>query len=393
MTVDFNNKKSNKYNKNKNKNTKHNNKINNNITNNNNNNNNNTYYYKPSIIQIFNVQIGERSFCLSSESLNNDAPNFFTAAFFGYFSEAKSTNIFIERDPTYFSMIIRYLRGYEVDWPINEKTSMKNLLADVKYYGFERLQNLLEEIYEKNFPENVIPWKILTYASESDPVVAINVKDVELARWNSQSLIYDTSKVLKTKKPLINNGEGDNSDSDDTLAEVNANNDDVTANAAADDNNANDGQNDNANNVIVPDPDKCLYRLEIHGKDASATVTSNWNNGIKFENFTLKDSEEEKIFCKLTESFRTPEGSLNLTPSLKLPFLKDACIEIDGSKYYTYNDLSTYFGVPTRGKPLYFEEIVVRIDEGVFLMRARARTIPFYYASQPFVHSVQSRKI
>jgi hypothetical protein len=389
---EFNNrsKKSNKSNKNKS--FRHN-KFNNNDNENVKNNHNNYNYSK---IHTYNVQIGESKFCLTSESLKRDAPNFFTAAFFGYFSESKTTSIFIERDPIYFSIIVRYLRGYEVDWPVNDKISMNNLLSDVKYYGFEKLQILLEEMYEKNFPEKIIPWKVLTYASEGEPVVVVNIKDVELVRWNSHSLIYDTNPILKNNKSNEDGQESDNSNNsanNNTLAEDNENND-VAVNTAADNDDVNNENNDqnNVDDIIKPNPEKGLYRLEIHGRDALATVTFNLNNGIKFENLTLKDSTEDKIFRTLTESFRTSEGSLTLTPSLKLPYLKDACIEIDGSKYYNYNDLSTYCGVTTKGKPLYFEEIVIRIDDGVFLMRARAWTIPFYYASQPFVCPVKSRK-
>jgi hypothetical protein len=365
--------------------------------------NNNGHKYnttkKINRILTYNIKIGENNFCLSSDSLNSDAPNFFTAAFFGYFSEAETTSIFIERDPIYFSMIVRYLRGYEVDWPINEKTSMINLLADVKYYGFEKLQYLLEELYEENFPEKVLPWKIVSYAFENDPVVAVNIKDVEFERWDSHSMIYDVNPILKTKKPSVNDdGASDNA----TLTENHAdeNNDDVTNNNVTDntdntDNAAADATNneqDNADKVIEPNSEKGLYRLEVHGRNALATVTSNWNNGIKFEKFALKNPVEEETFSTLTKSFRTPEGSFNLSPSLKLPFLKDACVEIDGSKYYTYNELSTYFGTTSRSRPLYFEEFVVRIDDdGAFLIKARACTISSYYASQPFVHSVRSR--
>uniref|UniRef100_U9UKU9 Potassium channel tetramerisation-type BTB domain-containing protein n=3 Tax=Rhizophagus irregularis TaxID=588596 RepID=U9UKU9_RHIID len=393
------NKKSNKHNKNKG--LGHNNNINNNNNNENINNNNiniNNYFEKYSKIQTYNIQVGESKFCLTSESLSRDAPNFFTAAFFGYFSESKTTSIFIERDPIYFSMMVRYLRGYEVDWPANDKITMNNLLADVKYYGFEKLQILLEDIYEKNFPENIIPWKVLTYASESEPIVAINIKDIELARWNSHSLIYDTNPILKKNKPLTNEdgqegGNNDDSTNDNTLAEDNTTNDENENNVINNDATANNNDQNNVDNIIKPNPDKGLYRLEIHGRDALATVTSNLNNGVKFENLTLKDSADDKIFRALTESFRTSEGSLTLTPSLKLPYLKGSCVEIDGTKYYNYNDLSAYCGVTTKGKPLYFEEIVIRIDDGAFLMRARAWTIPSYYASQPFVCPVKSRKV
>ncbi|CAH1757813.1 3613_t:CDS:2 [Entrophospora sp. SA101] len=285
--------------------------------------------------RYYDIKIGEKSFFLSSESLNNDAPNFFTAAFFGYFQESNTSKIFIERDPTYFDMIVRYLRGYEVDWPFHDKTEMKNLLADVRFYGFGNLQIILEEVFEQNFPKVVIPWKIITYAPENEPVLAINIKDIE-----------------------------------------------------------------------------GLYKLEIHGKDAFATVTSKWSNGIKFENFAFKNADEERTFKVLTESFRINNNnthsthnntnsndnahiddvsSLTLSPSLKLPFLKDSCIEIDNQKYHSYNDLSAYFGT-TKGKPLYFEELVIRIDRRVYLMRAKAWTAPSYYASRPFIQPVNHKQ-
>ncbi|CAJ0640566.1 1650_t:CDS:2 [Entrophospora sp. SA101] len=318
--------------------------------------------------RYYDIKIGEKSFFLSSESLNNDAPNFFTAAFFGYFQESNTSKIFIERDPTYFDMIVRYLRGYEVDWPFHDKTEMKNLLADVRFYGFGNLQIILEEVFEQNFPKVVIPWKIITYAPENEPVLAINIKDIELRRWDGKNLIYDTNPILKKK---IN-----------TIIQIESN------------------------------VERGLYKLEIHGKDAFATVTSKWSNGIKFENFAFKNADEERTFKVLTESFRINNNnthsthnntnsndnahiddvsSLTLSPSLKLPFLKDSCIEIDNQKYHSYNDLSAYFGT-TKGKPLYFEELVIRIDRRVYLMRAKAWTAPSYYASRPFIQPVNHKQ-
>ncbi|CAJ0900683.1 3394_t:CDS:2 [Entrophospora sp. SA101] len=361
--------------------------------------------------RYYDIKIGEKSFFLSSESLNNDAPNFFTAAFFGYFQESNTSKIFIERDPTYFDMIVRYLRGYEVDWPFHDKTEMKNLLADVRFYGFGNLQIILEEVFEQNFPKVVIPWKIITYAPENEPVLAINIKDIELRRWDGKNLIYDTNPILKKK---INTSENTLTDNNVTDNNNNVNVDDN--NTDSEDDNSTDSEDDNNVNhqviQIESNVERGLYKLEIHGKDAFATVTSKWSNGIKFENFAFKNADEERTFKVLTESFRINNNnthsthnntnsndnahiddvsSLTLSPSLKLPFLKDSCIEIDNQKYHSYNDLSAYFGT-TKGKPLYFEELVIRIDRRVYLMRAKAWTAPSYYASRPFIQPVNHKQ-
>src|SRR5207248_3137812 len=152
------------------------------------NNNNNTKSNKSPT--YYEINIGEKSFFLSPDSLNNDSPNFFTAAFFGYFQESNTSTIFVERDPVYFDMFAKYLRGYEVDWPFHNKTEMMNLLADAKYYGFENLRIMLEEAFNQHFPKVVIPWKILTYAPENEPVLAVNIKDIESDRWDRSRLVY-----------------------------------------------------------------------------------------------------------------------------------------------------------------------------------------------------------
>ncbi|CAG8517019.1 2458_t:CDS:2 [Paraglomus occultum] len=277
---------------------------------------------------ILHQKTSESSFCISPDSLRRDAPNFFTAAFFGYFSESETTSIFIERDPDNFAMIVQYLRRYDVDWPLDDQIAMNNLIDDVKYYGFERLLRLLEQAYEERWPQKVIPWQIRTYAPETEPIVAINLKNIEIDRWDQENLIYNVSPVIEVKESGTDSGHA-SEDEDET-----------------------------------------------NGTDSK---------GIKFESFTFKDLSDETTFRKLTAQFRSSDSSLTFSPSLKLPFLKDACIVIDGREYCDYNDLSAYFGVTTRGKPLYFEEAVIRIDNGAFLIRARAWTYSNYYVKQPFI--------
>uniref|UniRef100_A0A1D1YJL1 Uncharacterized protein YDR132C n=1 Tax=Anthurium amnicola TaxID=1678845 RepID=A0A1D1YJL1_9ARAE len=156
--------------------------------------------------QYYDIKIGESSFCISPESLRRDAPNFFTAAFFGYFAESETTSIFIERDPDNFAMIVQYLRRYDVNWPLDDQIAMNNLIDDVKYYGFERLLRLLEQAYEERWPQRVVPWKIRTYAPETEPIVAINLKNIEIDRWDQEKLVYNVSPVIEAKQSGTDSG-------------------------------------------------------------------------------------------------------------------------------------------------------------------------------------------
>ncbi|TPX37281.1 hypothetical protein SeMB42_g00913 [Synchytrium endobioticum] len=104
--------------------------------------------------QYYRIQVGGsagRTFELSRETLSNDSPNHFTAAFLGGFSESTTTDLHIDRDPNLFEFIVRYLQGYTI-MPITEsplpnmslEVFKANLLADAQFYGLSGLMDRLD---------------------------------------------------------------------------------------------------------------------------------------------------------------------------------------------------------------------------------------------------------
>lgn len=80
-------------------------------------------------------------------------PNYFTALFFGEFSEAGSTTIYLDRNPELFAIIVEYLSGYTI-LPLSERAlprimdmqcALRNLAEDAAFYGLSRLHAQLTE--------------------------------------------------------------------------------------------------------------------------------------------------------------------------------------------------------------------------------------------------------
>jgi hypothetical protein len=96
---------------------------------------------------VFRVIVRGQLFELSRAQITYDAPNLFTSAFLGDFSEAASHTLRLDRDPDLFAIIVDHLSGYEV-LPLEQSAvprtmgvekAMRNLRLDAEYLGLEGL--------------------------------------------------------------------------------------------------------------------------------------------------------------------------------------------------------------------------------------------------------------
>ncbi|TDL27011.1 hypothetical protein BD410DRAFT_480703 [Rickenella mellea] len=99
----------------------------------------------------YKIILRDEEFTLYKTQIEFDAPNYFTACFFGEFAESKQTTIALDRNPDLFALIVEYMSGYCV-LPISAKalprtmdiaTATANLVEDAAFYGLSRLHALL----------------------------------------------------------------------------------------------------------------------------------------------------------------------------------------------------------------------------------------------------------
>ena len=100
---------------------------------------------------------GER-FVLSRDQIFFDSPNYFTTLFTGTFQKAvnRHQEVILHRDPLLFKIIQTYLSGYSIlplpdDWMpayMSKEAALKNLLEDARFYGLEKLVELLQSTTE-----------------------------------------------------------------------------------------------------------------------------------------------------------------------------------------------------------------------------------------------------
>ena len=100
---------------------------------------------------------GER-FVLSRDQIFFDSPNYFTMLFTGTFQEAATgqREVILHRDPLLFKIIQTYLSGYRIlplpdNWMpeyMSQEAALDNLLEDARFYGLEKLVELLQSAAE-----------------------------------------------------------------------------------------------------------------------------------------------------------------------------------------------------------------------------------------------------
>ncbi|KAG9292870.1 hypothetical protein G9A89_016232 [Geosiphon pyriformis] len=155
--------------------------------------------------KLFTVIVGGRSFSLSESSIRRDAPNYFTAAFLGSFSETSTQLLVIDRNPILFQLIHEHLQGYDIfSLPTSSGISSRgqldechnNLLLDAQYYGLSGLIKQLEEIYK--------PTRYTSRHTYHNPFLmhkkhlACNLRDLDV-----QKLLLDDSGFLVWQDPSL----------------------------------------------------------------------------------------------------------------------------------------------------------------------------------------------
>ncbi len=89
------------------------------------------------------INVGGTIFTTSKDTVqNNCSPNFFSS----YLKwRPRSNYIFVDRDPTFFNLILNHLRGYTITLP-SEHKDLYMIYEDADFYGISTLTTQLEEI-------------------------------------------------------------------------------------------------------------------------------------------------------------------------------------------------------------------------------------------------------
>lgn len=100
----------------------------------------------------YTVFVRGQRFILSRSQIQFDAPNYFTDAFLGNFSEASSRTLHLwDRNPELFALIVEYLSGYDI-LPLAPSTvpkamtvdlATRNLAKDAEHLGLSALSERL----------------------------------------------------------------------------------------------------------------------------------------------------------------------------------------------------------------------------------------------------------
>jgi hypothetical protein len=94
-------------------------------------------------LEQFKLRVGGQPFVLTRFQLEHDAPNFFTSALLGDWSESQEELLDLpDRDPQLFRLVSQHLSGYTIfplDAHQNTQKTLLNLKADAQFYGLDQL--------------------------------------------------------------------------------------------------------------------------------------------------------------------------------------------------------------------------------------------------------------
>lgn len=93
--------------------------------------------------KIIQLQVGNRKFTTFQSTLFNDSPNFFSNLLRGC-PMTDDKMYFIDRDEESFSIILDYLRGYELQLP-TDTILLSKLSQDADFYNLHNLVKILHE--------------------------------------------------------------------------------------------------------------------------------------------------------------------------------------------------------------------------------------------------------
>jgi DNA anti-recombination protein RmuC len=104
------------------------------------------------------LNIGGTLFTTTIDTLTVEQDTLFTGMFSGKFDMKPDDDgeYFLDRNPEYFSIILDYLRGVDIEEQLLEYSSaqLSQLIQEVDYYGITSLLELARKLTEKNHIKN-----------------------------------------------------------------------------------------------------------------------------------------------------------------------------------------------------------------------------------------------
>eukprot|EP01080_Neovahlkampfia_damariscottae_P008903 gene8903-851_t len=144
------------------------------------------------------LNIGGKRFMTSLETLTQKKGNFFSAMFSGQFNSHPDDEgeYFIDRDPTYFEIILNHLRYPEkhVDFTHFNARQLKDFQYEVDFYGIETLKSKIE----------ILDIGIHLSAQQLSPT-KFRITKTNLNGWNA-SIVFSACKKWKMTSVYCCNG-------------------------------------------------------------------------------------------------------------------------------------------------------------------------------------------
>jgi len=147
--------------------------------------------------RIIHLNIGGRRFSTSKETLLRD-PNCMLAAMFSgrhRCDKQPDGTYFIDRDGTYFSYILNYLRDGEVDLP-DDQQACKALLREARFYNLSSLERAVES--KLNSQKELFTAVEIVRDSESEKWKVIEIVERTVNEWNVRSNLLILMRKIVT---------------------------------------------------------------------------------------------------------------------------------------------------------------------------------------------------
>lgn len=191
----------------------------------------------------YTIYVRDEEFTLCKSQIDFDAPNFFTAYFFGDFSEGATgrTTLHVDRNPELFAILAEYMSGYSIDaiLPFTPSSSSASastrvfpqtmdtrraLAEDAAFFGLSKLHTMLtaprqpsmdlawaglsarvvcfEDVLRGNLPENVsyTTSGLCSFDCGAVRPVIIFARNIAIKYVPFSSSLFPSSSELETQK-------------------------------------------------------------------------------------------------------------------------------------------------------------------------------------------------
>lgn len=189
----------------------------------------------------YTIYVRDEEFTLRKSQIDFDAPNFFTAYFFGGFNEGATgrTTLHVDRNPELFAVLVEYMSGYSIDaiLPFTPPSSSaatsarvfprtmdtrRALAEDAAFFGLSKLHTMLtaprqpsmdlawaglsarvvcfEDVLRGNLPENVsyTTSGLCSFDCGAVRPVIIFARNIAIKYVPSSSSLFPSSSELET---------------------------------------------------------------------------------------------------------------------------------------------------------------------------------------------------